>query len=290
MSIVLNHEHIGDAQPMGPPFGAPGIGFTRLKFPVILRLGALAEPGAYLTSFTAEVSAAVPGKTQRPLGRAQPQGSWVVHTIKQAHPHPFELQLDLPGEHLDALERLRGGGGLEFRVGLHLQIHHRGVIHPASADVRFLVNESDWAQILRQVGYLDHLILAVELPFDVPERFRHALKLIRNAHTDLIAGRYDAAVRACRMAMESVGAMTGDEATQTKIARAFAGPREEREAMGRGERAELVRLAVRHFTNPAHHVGEDGAPEEFSRHDALFILAAAAGVIWEAIARARALP
>ena len=57
-----------------------------------------------------------------------------------------------------------------------------------------------------------------------------------------------------------------------------------------GQRAELVRLAVHHFAHPALHE-EPGKPAEvYSRQDALFILSAAAGVVWEALARHREMP
>lgn len=43
--------------------------------------------------------------------------------------------------------------------------------------------------------------------------------------------------------------------------------------------------AVRHFSHLAAHVDQQGAPETFSRQDALFILTAAAEVLWDATSR-----
>lgn len=289
MSISLNGQGIADIRPGGPPMGLAGVGFSRVQFPFLIDLEALSEPQAYLTALTAEVAASFPGDTVQLLGEARPQNSWSTPTISHHRSETVVLQVDLTGEQLEALERRRGGGSLDFRFNFSLQIHRTGKICPASEVVWVNVNESDWARVLRQLRYLDLLIVAVSLPIDVPEQFSNAVKHVRTAYEDLIGARYGATVGNCRMAMDSLLPLT-DATTTDGIRQAFAGNREIREAMTTGQRAELVRLAVRHFAHPAHHVGANGAPEVFSRHDALFILTAAAGVIWEAIARANALP
>jgi len=289
MSIAIKSQGIGDIRPIGSPFGTPGVGFTRLKFPLALQLDALCDPAAYLTQFLAEVSVTIPGQTPRSLGRAQPHASWVVCTFEHAQSQPFEVWLDLSGEQLEALERQRVGQRMEFHVDLHLQIHYRSAIHSARADARFQVNESAWAEVLRQVGYLDQLIVAVELPFDAPKQMRKAVQYVRSAHQHLIAGRYADAVRVCRLAMESLLPLT-DDAAGKAIRIAFAGAENVRRQMTTAQRAELVRLAVHHFANPAHHEEPAKPSEVYSRQDALFILSAAAGVVWEAVGRHNAMP
>jgi hypothetical protein len=277
---------IGDIRANGRPFPAPGLGFTWLKFPMALQLEALDNPPAYLTQFLAEITVTVPGQTPVSVGRAQLHTSWAACTSERAHSDQFELWLALSGEQIEALERRRAGERLEFHVNLHLQIHYNATIHSGWADARFYVNDSDWMEILRQVGYLDRLIVAVELPIDAPEPIRTAVQHVRAAHQHLIAGRYTDAVRVCRLAMESLHPFT-DDATATAIRTAFAGARKK---MTLGERAELVRLAVHHFAHPAHHE-EPGRPAEvYSRQDALFVLSAAAGIVWEALGRHREAP
>lgn len=290
MSINLgNRGAIGDIKPNGPPFGAPGAGFSRLKFPLELKLDALASPQAYLTQFQADIAVTVPGQTPRSLGQAQPHASWTIGTMEQTQSQPFELWLDLSGEQLEAIERQRVGQRLEFRVDLTLQIHYQSAIYPARADARFYVNESHWAEVLRQVGYLDQLIVAVDLPVDAPAHMQKAVQQVRSAHQHFIAGRYTTAVGECRLAMDSLHPLA-DDATEKTIRATFAGPEDARRKMTTGQRAELVRLAVRHFTHPAHHAEPAQPPEVFSRQDALFILSAAAGVVWEAIGRHKATP
>ena len=295
MSIAINDRSrgaiiaVGDVQSAGRPFAAPGLGFTWLKFPMNLQLETLDKPPAYLTEILAEITVNAGGQTPLSLGRAQPNMSLAVRTIEQPHSQTFELWLHLTGEQIEALERRRAGQPLEFHVNLTLQIHYNAAIHSGRTDARFHVNESDWAEILRQIGYLDRLIVAVDLPLDTPEQMRKAVQYVRSAHQHLIAGRYSDAIGVCLLAMESLHPLT-DDAKPKAIRAVFAESKEAREKMTLGQRAELVRQAVHHFTCPAHHE-EPGKPAEvYSRQDALFILTAAAGIVWEALSRHRQAP
>jgi len=280
-----------------PPRGVPGVGFSRLQFPLEIHLDGVPAPAVVLEQLIANVSAGPPGAGPQPLGKAVPQSSWFTWTIEHRRTETIVLELDLAGERLEALERLRAGGPLVFQFDLSLHVRRPvqaqpGVqsiwvdVHPGFERVQLPVNISDWAQVLNQLGYLDVLIVAVDLPFDAPNELREAVKLLREAHADLIAGRYTPAVRSCRLAMESVGTLTSTETAQSRIRKSFA-DNDESQKMNTGDRAELVRMAVRHFCHPAHHVGENRAPVVFNRHDTLFVLTAAAGVIWEAMGQLR---
>lgn len=296
MSINFGARGIADIRMIAPPRGIPGIGFSRLQFPIEFHLDGLPAPAVVLEQLIANVSAGPPGAAQQPLGKAVPQNSWFTWTIEHRRTETIVLELDLAGERLEALERVRAGGPLVFQFDLSLHVRRPvqaqpGMqsiwvnVQPGSERVQLLVNTSDWAQVLNQLGYLDLLIVAVDLPIEAPDQLREAVKLMREAHADLIAGRYNATVGSCRLAMESVGPLVSSEPSQNRISKAFAESEDSRRAMSTSDRAELVRMAVRHFCNPAHHVGQNGSPEVFSRHEALFILTAAAGVIWEAIAQ-----
>lgn len=301
MSISFGNRGIADIRMIAPPRGVPGIGFSRLQFPLEIHMDGLPAPAVVLEQLIANVYAGSPGASLRPLGKAVPQNSWFAWTIEHRRSETIVLELDLAGEQLEALERLRAGGPIVFQFDLSLHVSRpvqrqpggeilRVDVQPGSERLQLLVNISDWAQVLNQLGYLDFLIVAVELPIEAPDPLREAVKLMRVAHSDLIAGRYNAAVGSCRLAMESVGPLVLSESSQNRVSKAFAESEDSRRAMTTADRAELVRMAVRHFCNPAHHVGENGAPEVFSRQDALFILTATAGVIWEAIAQLRTRP
>jgi hypothetical protein len=64
--------------------------------------------------------------------------------------------------------------------------------------------------------------------------------------------------------MDTLEAVIGYETAVGDVRQAFAA-KNDREAMPKRARADLVRLAVRHYTHLAHHVDGKGAPESFSR-------------------------
>lgn len=294
MSLSINvRPHgtmaVADIRPNGRPTAHPGLGFTWLKFPLLLNFPHREHPPVHLTQFLAEISTTGPEQPLMSLGQAQPQASLGFSSNVRLQPQPFELWLRLSGEQLEALERRRKGKRTEFHVNLSVQIHCAGAIHCVREDARYPVNESDWAEILRQVGYVDRLIVAVDLPLAAPEPISAAVEHLRAAHEHLMGGRYTEAVGACRKAVESLRPAVDDPKAKV-IRTTFAGPEEARRNMSPGERIELVRLAVQHFTHPAHHA-ESGKPREiYSREEALFVLSAAAGVIWEALGRRNTAP
>jgi len=281
MSIAIESRGIADVRPAGAPHGIPGIGFGRLQFPIEFQLHGCPSPAARLEQLLANVYAGRPGGAMRPLGKARPQNSWFTQVFEHGRSETVALELDLQPAALEALEQLREGGPLLFQIDLSLQVRRGERIEPAYERVNLPVNLSDWAQVIQALGHRDILIVAVELPMEVFQELSSPLGELRAAHQDLIAGRYDATVMRCRRAMDGIGThLVG--ADPERIWERFASARG---AMTKSERAELVRLAVRHFSHLAAHVDQQGAPETFSRQDALFILTAAAGVLWDATSR-----
>lgn len=265
--------------------GVRGIGFSRLQFILEVDLAASPKSSVMLAHLVADVAAGAGVGGQQMLGKATPQSSWFVSTLEHPYKVPVWLELDLSGEQLEALERVRAGGPLTFQFHVSLQLRQDAEVVTGSQVLRLDVDITQWATVLKGLGYLDLLVVAVELPIDAPDTYRNAITELREAHKDLLAGRYDTTVMRCRRAMESVGMLVSDQPGPGRIRGAFAESKSSREGMTKFERAELVRGAIAHYCNLAHHMDGDGAPECFSRQDALFILSAAAGVIWEAGAR-----
>jgi len=57
--------------------------------------------------------------------------------------------------------------------------------------IGFDANLSEWSRVLQRLGYLECLLLSVELPIAAPEKLTSALAQLRAAHDDLTAGRFD---------------------------------------------------------------------------------------------------
>jgi hypothetical protein len=267
--------------------GTAGIGFHRLQFSLEIQLRATRGRIVQLGDLSAQVYAGTSASALKPLAIASPETSWWTHTTDDPRREFLSLYVDLASEQLEALERLRRGGPLSFQFDLRMLVRSeaRGT-QPGFDKLGFEANVSEWSRVLQQLGYLECLLVSLELPIAVPEELRNALAQLRAAHQDLIAGRYDSCIGRCRIAMDALEAVVGYGSAVADVRQAFAS-KNEREAMAKRARADLVRLAVRHYTHLAHHVDDNGAPESFSRQDALFILSATAGAVWDATAELR---
>lgn len=266
--------------------GVRGIGVNRLQFSLELNMAATPDYSASLSDPRCFVSAS---RTQNdpplPIGQAVPETCWFRETSQYASREVLGLVLYLTGEQLEQLERMRGGGALFFRLDLHAVVKGKHGLQRSFEQLWFEASLSCWSAVLGQVGYLDLLLLAVELPVSgVPAEFKAAVEQLRDAYRDLVAGSYDPAVSRIRLCIESIDKVTAADARRDAAIECF---KTTPKRMSKPQRADLVRAAIRHYTHLAHHVGEEGAPEYFSRHEALFILSAAAALIWDVIATAQ---
>jgi len=287
MSISYGPYNIADARISGVS-AVRGIGFTRLQFSLELSINA--TPPDYSVLVSSPISFVSAGRAQSgpllPLGNAVAETCWNAQTKDQSQRDAFLVILDLSGEQLAALERLRAGGLLFFRVDVHMLTQGKDGLQRAFEQLWFEANLSIWSKLLKDIGYLELLLLSVDLPIvDVPKELENAIAQIREAHTDLIAGRYDAAVSRARLGLDSIDALVNGEGARREAIKAFNSPENRR--MSKGARADLVRAAIRHYSHLAHHVNSSGGVECFSRHEATFILTAAAAVIWDAIGNFR---
>lgn len=262
--------------------GTHGIGFHRLQFSLEIQLRGSPGRQVQLGDLTAQVFAGTSIGGVRPLAVAIPETSWCTYTTDGPRREFLSLFVDLASEQLEALERLRAGGPVAFQFDVRLLVRSQARGTQLGFDkLTFEANLSAWSRVLEQLGYLECLLVSVELPIAVPEDLKNALAQLRVAHQDLLGGRYDACIGRCRNAMDALEALVGYGTAVADVRQAFA-TKTDRETMTKRARADLVRLAVRHYTHLAHHVDDQGAPELFSRQDALFILSATAGAIWDA--------
>jgi hypothetical protein len=102
-----------------------GIGFHRLQFSVEVDIAPMGENPARLREPRAFVFVGPTQSRFMPLGCAVPETCWFAETNKDARRTAFLFFLDLSGEQLSALERLRGGGALFFRLDLHALVESR---------------------------------------------------------------------------------------------------------------------------------------------------------------------
>jgi hypothetical protein len=264
--------------------GVGGVGISRLQFGLELQINSSRSGGVALSSPVCFVWA---GRTQadvRPLGVATIETSWYVETSDHARRDAVCAYLDLSFDQLEALERMREGGSLSFKLDIRLLVHsrQRGV-QRGDQQLWVEVTLSDWSKVLEEIGHSETLLLGLQVPLQgVPAEIQRAADQVREAHRDLGAGRYDSAVARVRLAMDTLDTVLGFN-SRAQVLQEFTAGSASREQMSKRARADLVRIAIRHYTHLAHHVDAIGTPETFSRHDAQFALAGATAAIWDAI-------
>ena len=147
---------------------------------------------------------------------------------------------------------------------------------PLNAESSIEINTSKWAEIAPQLGGLDYVVIA--LPVPKVAGMRHVAKLLADARQALNDGRYDSVIGFCRQAIESYRKVQPASVSGSVVGSMYA-DRKRREEMTRRQRLALVEASVRHLSHLAMHPDDKGAPESFSRSDAVLALTAAIGVL-----------
>jgi hypothetical protein len=281
MTVTDGQRNVAEFKLVGVT-AVQGVGFHRLQFSLEVNIAPMGETLARIREPRAFALAGPTQSGLMPLGAAVAETQWFAETNKDATRSYFMVFLDLSGEQLSALERLRGGGPLFFRLDLHTLVEspklgwQRGLEQPGLE-----VPLSAWAKLLKDFGYTEILLVALELPVsETPAPLRAAVQQLREAYADFIAARYHRTVGACRLAMDSVDAALANVGQIDQVFQAFETGRSQ---MTKRQRALLVSGAVRHYTHLGHHLDSSAQLEVFSRQDAQFILAATSAVIWDAV-------
>lgn len=288
LSLTYNSRIIADAQIQGV-FGLRGIGCYQLRFSVDFNLPNWGphDEIIVLSGLRAEIAVgANPGEFKL-LGYAAPEAPLSLETKEFPQRQPMLFLLDLNEQQLFALESMRNGGSLHFRVTISGEARGSNGGQWAREEFRHEVTLSDWSSVLRDLGYADVLVIGVELPkAELGHKLRPAAELVRQAHGDLISGRYDSVVARCRQALESLRTVLKQkESIDGALDKFCKGPRK---AMTKHERELLIGEAARHYAHLAHHVDQAGEQQWYSRGDATFLLTIAAATISSEVAGASA--
>ena len=161
--------------------GMPGIGFHRLQFSLEVGINALQDEPARIHEPRAFVLAGSPQSGMQPLGVAIAETQWSAETIREPSRTYFMVFLDLTGEQLSALERVRAGDPLCFRLDLHTLVESRRFgLQRGLVQSSLEVPVSSWGQILKAFGFSEILLVALDLPTsDVPASLLIAVDQLR---------------------------------------------------------------------------------------------------------------
>ncbi len=267
---TLNSTIFADLD-IGSINGSQGLGFYRLQFQVkVATRDKPEEQKITVTNLAGDLSVSGKNGTQHYLGYVWRQGvNSPLTTYPQVGTHyiTFEIELDAP--RIDALERIRLGGDLNFYLNLHGVVNTTQWGAQPSNQIKlcYPANQSTWIKILEQIGFRNTLLLEVQL---LPEMsnpvYANAIKHLQNAQTQMLQGHYRTAVGECRDVLESLSAVLEDEKEQTpEMLKSWFS---DTQNMGKEQRIRLMRRAFKVLTNASKHADSNAASIEWGATDA----------------------
>lgn len=277
--MSFNHENGYEAVKFeaGPVSGMPAVSGYLLRFTVEYS----APPwnpkwGDIAPTFRNVVGKVEVGGKRIRLGTATPEMPLVVcpHEYPQNSAILFELLLSTP--QVEGLERLRAGGPLDFALQLSGE-RSVGYTHTREDTVvHFLVEQSKWIEVLRQMGYGVFLLCEIPIELGKDGKFREAWTALARARKLAYSGDFNNVVAACRIALEAAFKTAG----LTERVRSAAKKRSD-DPMAMTKRERLLDLVgvVRHACQLSVHVDDAIQVVEYSRDEALLIYGATAASI-----------
>ncbi|MHB8252359.1 MAG: hypothetical protein ACYDEV_01340 [Acidiferrobacter sp.] len=220
------------------------------------------------------------------LGHLYTDRSVWLSTSPQSRKHYLSMFVDLAPEQIEALEESRNGeGGIDFTLSVTALAEHQRDIAQSNDSVLFSINQSDWLDVLTQVGYGDYLLFEIpSSPSASPDT--DYLARLREARQHIWLGQYDDAVTDCRNALACHREAKGLTDAITTSERGFCGKKNgapaegegARNAMSKNDRFLFLYRAAKHLTDVPSHPEKKG-PQPFTRSQAISILSIVAALL-----------
>lgn len=208
------------------------------------------------------------------LGHARPETPVPFKVGIHSQPITILYELLLTPSALEAVERLRGGGPIQFRLKIQAHLTRGDEAFAANDDVQCSVSQSDWIAVLEQMGYRKTLLLELPIPQgdegSVPQRH------LETARSHMLRGHYEDAVASCRKALEG---WTTQRAEVDAVKKARETKRTASRSLTLFDRELLLRDAATNFADLAHHADEVASAESYGREDAAMIVAITAAIL-----------
>lgn len=276
MSFNYQHKVIADLRCTGVHL-VEGIGFYLLRFSIHFDVKVHEDQTFRLENVRSSVFAGGAQSSQKLLGYAYPEAPILIRTTKYPSSPQLMFDLSLSPIQLAELETIRNGGDLHFKLHLYGESYGTHDPLPTHDDINVPVNQTDWIKLLKEVNFADIVLFEVPLPAQSQGGdSRSAVDHLRKARDLFLAGHYDEAIGKCRLAIEGFAKLQGDEQRQADAVAIYCKNRNE---MGVTERLLLVRAAIKHYTQLAHHDLATDSMSNFSRADASLILGMTAGLL-----------
>jgi hypothetical protein len=214
------------------------------------------------------------GSNSQDLGTARPNNSLRVRTLTSALPFSYEFRIGLSAAQLAAIEEIRSGGDLPYRLmisGIAGNENDLAQLEMFQVVLTHSVPQSEWIQHLKSAKAMDILLLEIVMPFvDPPSGTAVVMNMLRQAQSLFVAAHYTDCVINCRKAIEAFENLVGRD--RAGLLKRLA---EDRDSLNKDQRRTTIEAAVFHFGSLAAH---DEA-SVFDRRDARLALALTAALV-----------
>ena len=266
--------------------GQPGLGFYRFMAQVgVTTHGKQADEEVAVTRISGDLRVLGKDGQEYPLGRLRQQGpETTLTTYLHTATANITLEAEWGARRIEAIERIRLGGDLCFRLALYGVARSGREKSPQSvyASLEYRANQSTWIEVLKQIGYQKMMLLEIPVPGDdMGLQFPEVTKHIQTAQTHMLRGHFRDAVGSCRDVMESLSAVLNDERDQ--LPEAIKSWFNCTRSMSKEERLRLVRRAFKILTHPARHADEVSTSIEWGPMDARVAVIMAAALLQIAV-------
>jgi len=278
MSLSYHHRNIADASVQGIHL-KKAVGAYELSASLNLQMQSSDEDEIYyLRVETARLI--VKGKS----GGEQFIGTLCPYELRMLRTHDFsnreciDLSLILHPSQVSAIEDIRDGGDLTFNLKIRGQAYLNSDEQRAYDDFSVHVARSNWIQQLKNVGFMD--VLLIEVPFPVtelPDQLEAVQHALEEAQRHFVSAEYSSCVASCRTAIQELGHhVFGNEGWAVKTLKQLD---ENATTMAKEDREKALFAVIRHYAHQAHHGEGEGGVRHYTRSEAQMILRMTAAAV-----------
>lgn len=261
---------------------APGIGFYRLKVLIEVNTGVMPQGQMItLTDFHGELSVGPNTNQLQPLGRMDREGpKEPIMTFNFADQRSFYLEMELDARRIEAIERIRTGKELWFRLDVFGVAHGPETPPDRSLKAQFQqrVNQGTWIEMLEMMGYKRTLLLEVPV-LDEKENplLSEATQHLTQAQMHLNRGHYRDCVGSCRDVLEALQTALGDN--EERLPELGKEVIESTKSWSKNQRIRAVRWALHVLAHPSRHADPVAIQMDWGPEDARAILTMTAALL-----------
>ncbi len=270
-SFTIGGKRLADPE-IKQIFGREGLGFHRLDVRIDFHLAEYpGEEKPMILNLGGELKIKAQGNNYI-IGKMTPnRGDRVLKTLEYSKKTSCYFEIDLDARRIEAIERLRSGGGLYFIASIWgTAFSKENGVHEVSADLHHDVNQGTWVEILRQLGFANYMLIEIPVPDkkSFPE-LAEATEHLTSAQKAMMNGEYREAVGCCRDVLESISTILGDNDIQDpEVQQLFVNTK----LMDKSARQRLLRRALKIITHPARHADEVSKNIEWQRLDSIAMI------------------